>query len=74
MFGHKEARYFINFPFYLLSSHQTFHASPLPTDWLSQLGLGNQVGSSADHLELLPTPNTDKVAQDEQNGSKTTFK
>ena len=34
---------------------QIFLASKFHTDWLSQHGLGNQVGSTTDHLELFPT-------------------
>ena len=40
------------FPFHPLSSCQTFLASHLRTDWLSWLGLGNQVGSTTDHLTI----------------------
>ena len=41
---------FFHFPFYSLSSCQTFLVSHFHTDWHSRLGLGNQVGSTTDHL------------------------
>ena len=39
-----------HFPIYPLYSCQTFLASHFHTNWLSQLGLGNQVGSTTNHL------------------------
>ena len=42
--------HFFNFPFYPLSSCQDILASHFRANWLSQLGLGNQVGSTTDHL------------------------
>ena len=41
---------FFHFPFYPHSSCLTFLASHFLSDWLSWLGLGNQVGSTVDHL------------------------
>ena len=41
---------FFHFPFYPLSSCQTFLPSHFCTDWLSRLGLGNQVGLTTDHF------------------------
>ena len=49
---------FFLFPFYPLSSCQTSLASHFPTDWLSWLGLGNQVGSTTDHLTNYYLPST----------------
>ena len=37
-----------------------FLASHFRTDWLSLLGLGNQVGSTTDHLLLLPIQLTER--------------
>ena len=42
----------IIFPSSLLSSCQIFLPSLVRTDWLSGLGLGNQVGSTTDHLAV----------------------
>ena len=56
---------FFHFPFYPLSSCQTILASHFRTDWLSRLGLGKQVSSSTDHLQLLPTQQTKRWKYDE---------
>ena len=42
------------------SSCQTFLASHFRTDWLSQMELGNQVGSTNDHLANRYLPSTPK--------------
>ena len=55
-----EFEFFFHFPFYPLSSCQTFLASHFRTDWLSRLGLGNQVGSTTDHLANCYLPSTPK--------------
>ena len=57
--------YFFHFPFHPLSSCQTFLTSHFRTDWLSRLGLGNQVDSTTDHLLLLPTQHTERSKYDE---------
>ena len=49
---------FFHFPFHPLSSCQTFLASHICTDWLSWLGLGDQVGSTNDHLANRYLPST----------------
>ena len=54
----------IPLPFLPICSCQNFLASHLGTDWLSWLGLGNQVGSTTDHPELLPTQHTKKSKND----------
>ena len=45
-------------PLYSLSWCQTFLAPHFRTDWLTRLGLGNQAGSTTDHLKLLTTQHT----------------
>ena len=40
-------------------------ASHFRTDWLSWLGLGNQVGSIVYHLELLPTQHNKRLKYNE---------
>ena len=42
------------------------------TDWLSRLGLGNQVGSTTDHLQLLPTQHTKRSKYDEGRADRGT--
>ena len=50
---------FFHFPFYPLSSFRPFLPS-FHTDWISRLGLGNQVGSNTDHLSNCYLPSTPK--------------
>ena len=51
---------FFHFPFWVLSSCQTILASHYRTNWLSWLGLSNQVGSTTDHLNNWYLPSTPK--------------
>ena len=51
---------FFNFLFNPLSSSQVILASHFHTDWLLWLGLGNQVGSTTDHLANWYLPSTPK--------------
>ena len=46
----KFGKFFLLLSFYPLSSCQTFLSSHFRTNWLSWLGLGNQVGTTTDHL------------------------
>ena len=48
--GRCAPKFFPHFPFYQLSSSQTFLAFHFCTDWLSRMGLGNQVGSTNGHF------------------------
>ena len=56
---------FATLPYNPLSPATSFLASHFLTDWLSRLGLGNQVGSIANHLLLLPTQDTKRSKLDE---------
>ena len=49
---------YFHFFFYPLSPCLTFLASYFCTDWLSRLGLGNQVVSTTDHLDNCHLPST----------------
>ena len=46
------------------SPARSFLASHFCTDWLSRVGLGYQVGSTTNHLLLLPTRHTDRLKYD----------
>ena len=52
-------------PYIPHSSCQTFLSPHFCTDWLSRLGIGNQVGSTTDHLKLLPKQHTERLKYNE---------
>ena len=56
---------FFHFPSTPLSSCQFFLSSHFCTNWLSRLGLGEQLGSTTDHLQLLLTQHTKRSKYDE---------
>ena len=56
----RQTSHFFRFLYYPLSSCLTFLASHLHTDWLLRLWLGNQVGSTNDHLANCYLPSTPK--------------
>ena len=52
---------FFSLPYYSLSPARSF----MPLIGLSLVGLGNQTGSTTDHLYLLPTKHTERFKYDE---------